>query len=111
MPLLAVLPAATDVGDSIKTAHLQPSDVRGGETGSHWDVEPTVRVKQGRMRPIESDILSCGDEHRHTRSVLARVENLTGLVRSRIEVDLWRAENFIAAGRQVGSIKPRPVVV
>src|SRR5437016_1254531 len=87
MPFFAVLPTTPQVRYGINTAPLEPDQIGHREAGREADVEPTVAVQQGRVRPVQCESLLVGDEHRHARAVLARVEDLLGLVARWIEVD------------------------
>ena len=80
MPLLAELAAAAQIGDRVDAAHLEPHQPADAERRRERDVEAAVAVEQRRMAAVELDVLAVHDEHRDLGAVLAREEDLLGLV-------------------------------
>ena len=101
VPLLAVLAPAPQVWHRVHAPHLQPHEDAHGETRSETDVESAVAVEVRRVRAVELQPLAVRDEHGHPGAVLARVEDLRGLVARGVEVDLRRLEDARLAGLEV----------
>ena len=76
MPSITVLAATAQVGDGVDAAHLEPSEHGGRERRRERHIEPAVAVEHRRRVAGLHEILAVGDEHRHTRTVLAGVEHL-----------------------------------
>src|SRR5262249_33958626 len=104
MPLLAVFGAAPQIGLRINAAHLHPDQIADRKRRRQRDAETTVAVEQRRIPTVELQSLFVRDEHRHTRAVLAVVENLFGFIIARVEIDLRLAINLALAGLDVVAI-------
>jgi hypothetical protein len=85
VPVLAVLPAASDVGDARHEPEIPHEDDAGdAEMGRHVHAEATVAVQQSRVRSIKNDAFLRHDEHWDLGSILARVEHLKKMERKKI---------------------------
>ena len=104
VPALAVLAAATKVGDGENAAHLQPDESIRPEAGSHRDVEAAVAVEHGGVTAIEIDAVSMGDEHRHLGAVTTLVEHLSRLEAVELCVDLRSAKQAPLSGGDIVAI-------
>src|SRR6266478_2080360 len=94
VPLLAVLTAAAKIGDRIHSAHLHPDQPAHREPRRDADLEPAVPEEIRRIPSVQLHPFPEGEEHRHARAVLARVEDLPRFVEVRIKVDLRPAEHL-----------------
>ncbi len=78
MPFLTVFAAAADVRVGEHAAALEKGHPAGGESGIGRDPVRTVRVEQGRVRPVELDVAAVHDRERDRRAVRRRHLHLVG---------------------------------
>ncbi len=104
MPIFAILATTAQVRLRVNAAHLHPNKIADRESRRQRDIEATVAVEIRRIVAVELQAFLVRDEHRHFRSVFARVENLLRFVVGRIEIDFRLAEDSALAGRQVVTI-------
>ena len=83
VPRLTVFAAAAQVGLGIDPAGLDPGDALRRKGRQQVDVESAVRVEQHGLAPVERDPFPVRHEHRDPGAILAREEDLAGLVRPR----------------------------
>src|SRR5947209_8296916 len=89
VPLLAVLAAAPHVRRRIDETLFEKRETRRTEVRRRRDVEAAVAVEHRRVSAVELQSFFVNEEHGNARAVLARVEDLFGLVVRRLE-----ARNF-----------------
>ncbi|KAG1542625.1 hypothetical protein G6F50_014081 [Rhizopus delemar] len=122
VPARAVLATATDVGDHVYAALLQPGAAHAtGVARGQRDLEATVAVQQGRIGAIQLHRLVVHHEVRHAGAVLAGGEVLLdplalgieegrhGLQRFRRLADLGQGQR--GRGQVVGGGQPHRVTV
>src|SRR5207237_5733088 len=68
------------------------------------DVEAAVSVKHRGIVAVFLEAFAIGDEHRHFRSVLARIEDLLGRVIVRFEIDLRLEEDVALSGLEIVAV-------
>ena len=93
VPLLPVLPAASEVGLGVDAPHLHPEEVPDAEPGHRRDVESPISGEVRRVPPVPLQVPPVADEHGHPGPVLARVEDLLSRVFPRVVPELRSPED------------------
>ena len=101
VPLLAVLPAAAQIGDRVDASHLEPERNPGLVTGRHARAVPAVGRQEGRASAVGPQASLRGQKHRDAGSVLRREEDLPRLIGRGVERNLRGPEGGARAPRQV----------
>ena len=64
---------------------LQPGQAADGKRRHQRDIETTIAIQQGRVLPIEPEILFVGQEQRNLGAIFAGDKHLAGFVAGGIE--------------------------
>src|SRR5436853_1491390 len=104
MPLLSILTATPQIRLRVDTAHFQPNEIWDRKRRRQRNVEPAIGIQQSRILPIQLQTFLVGQEHRHTRAVLAVVEHLLGLILRSVEIYLGLLENGALSRRRLIAI-------
>src|SRR6185295_14207708 len=107
VPVLAVFAAAPEVRDREQAPSLHPDQVADVEVRRDRDVEAAVAVEEDGRAAVLLPALPAGQEHRHLRAVLARVEDLAGFVGVGIETELGLAEDRARSRAEVVAVDRR----